>query len=90
MRAGVTAYKNTGLITNTRYYYRVRAYNASGNSSYSNSANATPPPVPAAPSGLKATAMSKTGINLLWVDKSSKEEGFKISGKRAKVAPMPG
>ncbi len=34
--ANVTAYANTGLARNTLYYYRVHAYNANGNSSYSN------------------------------------------------------
>lgn len=35
-----TSYAPTGLACNTRYYYRVRAYNASSNSGYSNIANA--------------------------------------------------
>src|SRR5439155_8020185 len=32
----VTAYANTGLTAGTGYNYRVRAYNAVGNSGYSN------------------------------------------------------
>ena len=39
--ANVTSYQNTGLTASTTYYYRVRAYNASGNSGYSNTASAT-------------------------------------------------
>lgn len=39
--ANVTSYDNTGLNASTTYYYRVRAYNSSGNSGYSNEANAT-------------------------------------------------
>jgi hypothetical protein len=38
--ANATTYQDTGLASNRRYYYRVRAYNASGNSAYSNTANA--------------------------------------------------
>ncbi len=36
----VTAYSSAGLQNNTRYYFRVRAYNALGFSVYSNTANA--------------------------------------------------
>jgi len=39
--ANVTAYSNTGLSTNTTYYYRVKAYNGAGDSGYSNEASAT-------------------------------------------------
>jgi titin len=34
--ANVTTFSNTGLSRNTRYRYRVRAFNAVGNSGYSN------------------------------------------------------
>jgi hypothetical protein len=36
----VKTYQNTGLQRNTRCYYRVRAYNAAGDSAYSNTASA--------------------------------------------------
>ncbi len=39
--AGVTTYPNTGLTASTLYRYRVRAYNGTGNSGYSNTAEAT-------------------------------------------------
>ena len=41
--ADITAYNNTGLsiIANTIYYYRIRAYNAFGDSIYSNEASVT-------------------------------------------------
>jgi hypothetical protein len=45
--ANVTTFVNTGLAAATKYYYRVRAENANGNSAYSNTAGAytreTPP-----------------------------------------------
>jgi PKD repeat protein len=39
----VKAYSNTGLKKNTSYRYRVRAFNAAGNSAYSNIANGKTP-----------------------------------------------
>jgi len=39
----VSTYSNTGLKRNTSYSYRVRAYNSSGNSAYSNTATAKTP-----------------------------------------------
>ena len=41
--ANVTSFNNTGLARNTRYRYRVRAFNAVGNSGYSNIAKAKTP-----------------------------------------------
>jgi Fibronectin type III domain len=38
--ANVLSYSATGLQSNTRYYFRVRATNSAGNSAYSNTANA--------------------------------------------------
>jgi len=38
--ANVTSYPDTGLTNNTFYRYRVRAFNGSGNSAYSNIAKA--------------------------------------------------
>jgi hypothetical protein len=77
--ANITTYSNTGLTCGTTYYYRVRAYNAGGDSGYSNTANgATVACAPVAPSGLTATQVSQTQINLAWTDNSSNENGFKI------------
>ncbi len=39
--SNVTSYSDTGLSASTTYFYRVRAFNGSGNSAYSNTANAT-------------------------------------------------
>jgi len=42
--ANVTSFSDTGLARNTRYRYRVRAFNAAGNSAYSNIADARTAP----------------------------------------------
>lgn len=42
----VTGYNDTSLTGGTTYTYRLRAYNANGNSAYSNSAEATTSPLP--------------------------------------------
>lgn len=55
----VTTYTDTGLAFATSYCYRVRAFNAAGNSGYSNEACATTTanPLPTAPSGLTVTPL---------------------------------
>jgi fibronectin type 3 domain-containing protein len=76
--ANVTTYSDTGRNASTTYYYRVAAHNSGGDSSQSNTASATTFPPPPAPSGLSATAVSGTQINLSWTDNSTDEDGFKI------------
>jgi hypothetical protein len=39
--ANATTFDNTGLVRKTTYRYRVRAFNASGSSAYSNIVNGT-------------------------------------------------
>jgi hypothetical protein len=79
--ANVIIYSDTGLTASTGYTYRVSAYNAAGNSDYSNSASAVTQAaavVPAAPTNLVATAVSKSQINLTWTDNAGNEDGFRI------------
>ena len=79
--SNAVSYSATGLSASTTYFYRVASFNDAGNSQYSNTANATTSPAPpalTAPSGLTATAVSRTQINLSWVDNSGNETGFKI------------
>jgi hypothetical protein len=77
--ANVTTYNNVGLSEATTYYYRVRAYNASGNSTYSSEVSYLT--FPAALSGLSASASSTSQIDLSWTDNSGGETGFKIERK---------
>jgi titin len=77
--AGVVSYSNTGLTSGATYIYRVRAFNAGGNSAYSNTSSATTSvTAPAAPLNLSASTLSSTRIDLTWTDNSNNEDGFKI------------
>jgi len=71
--ANITGYANTDVTDGATYTYRVRAYKAAINSAYSNTVS-----LPARPTGLTATAVSKSQINLQWTDNSTNETGFKI------------
>jgi hypothetical protein len=81
--ANATSYTNTGLTPDTTYSYRVRAYNAVGNSAYSNCASAKTAlsGTPKAPTNLKATSTSASQIKLTWKDNSTDETSFKIYRK---------
>lgn len=63
--ANSTSYADTNRACSTLYYYRVRSYNASGDSAYSNTANATTTAVPPVPAGLSATA-GNARVDLSW------------------------
>ncbi len=78
-----TSYTNTWLSGDTKYYYRVRAYNTAGNSLYSNEVSATTGSIPDLPSDLTATVISNSKIELNWQDNSSNETGFKIERKKS-------
>jgi titin len=86
--AGVETYSSTGLNPNTEYFYRVRAFSSLGaNSAYSNVDSATTlPNPPAAPSGLTATAVSNSQIDLIWADNASNEDSFKVERKLTSAA----
>ena len=77
----VTTYSAGSLPAATQYFFRVRAYNTGGNSSYTNTANATTlpiPRVPKLPSDLLAKTVSNSQIDLSWTDNASNEDGFII------------
>ena len=77
--ANTTTYTVTGLTPNTSYRFRLRAYNALGESPNSAASTAvTTTYLPAAPSALTATVISNYQINLAWTDNSTNESGFKI------------
>jgi fibronectin type 3 domain-containing protein len=77
--AGVTTFSNTGLGVSTRYFYRVRAFNANGNSAYSGEASALT--FMNGPANLAATAVSSSQINLTWTEAVINETGFEVERK---------
>jgi alpha-tubulin suppressor-like RCC1 family protein len=80
----VRLYSNTNLTPNINYYYRVKAYNISGESALSNEENATPTLF--APTSLIVTVISTTRIGLVWNDNSIDETGFNIERKIGEVS----
>ena len=68
-----TSYSVKGLTASTAYTFTVIAVSSAGSSPASNSASATTqaPPPPNAPSGLSATAISSSQINLGWTASST-------------------
>lgn len=76
--SGIEAYEDTGLDSNTTYYYRVRATNNAGNSSYTSEANDTTDPDLDAPSDLAANAISTSRIDLTWTDTASDETSWEV------------
>ena len=77
--ANETMYSDTGLTPQTTYYYRVRAYNAAGNSSYSNTDSGyTFQAPPAAPIDFDIVVLSTSSVKLTWTDVATDETGFVI------------
>jgi LmbE family N-acetylglucosaminyl deacetylase len=78
--ANITSFASTGLNTATRYWYRVQAFNPTGNSPYTNASSATTlqSPPPSAPTNLALQPASMSEIDLTWVDNSADESGFSI------------
>jgi hypothetical protein len=78
--ANVTDASDAGLGAGAQYCYEVRALGGgtAPPSGFSNSACATAPAPPAAPSGLAATPTASTAVGLGWTDNSPDEQGFEI------------
>lgn len=76
---GDVSFTDAGLSAGSTYFYRVSAYNTQGQSVPSIWAQAsTLTTTLAAPTGLAATAVSATQINLTWADNSTDETGFRV------------
>ena len=71
------SFSDVSTVANTTYRYRVRASNAAGSSGYSAIVELDTD-LPAAPTGLTATTVSATRIDLTWADASDNEESFRV------------
>ncbi len=81
-------YIDASIGSMTSAYYRVRAVNSAGNSSYSNVATViTYVAKPATPIGLIAAAASASQVNLTWTDASNNETGFKLEQSAVAIGP---
>jgi Purple acid Phosphatase, N-terminal domain len=86
--SNVSSYSDTGCAANTTYFYVVRAKNNNGASANSNEAIATTPQIPpVAPSGLAASAISASQINLTWADNSTNENNFVVARSASSGGP---
>jgi chitodextrinase len=84
-----TSYTDTGLSASAQYCYTVAAYDNAANTSAQSaqSCATTLATIPAAPSGLTATAVATNQINPSWTDNSNNETGFKVERAPASSGP---
>jgi fibronectin type 3 domain-containing protein len=75
--ANVSSFPSTGLTSSTTYRYRVIAFNITATAVSNIAAATTTAKIPAAPSGLTATA-GMGQISLAWTDNSFDETGFRV------------
>jgi hypothetical protein len=80
LAANISEYQDASSVsTETRYYYRIYAYNATGTSAY-DSLTIVIPEAPAAPS---ATTVNATSITVKWTDKSKYETNYVVERKKS-------
>lgn len=77
----LTSYASTGLVADTEYCYRVRAYNAEGDSAYTNESCATTLPTTSSPLGAPSDLLAVENgsqVDLSWTDNATAEVGFEV------------
>ena len=77
--ADSVGYVDTTVVAGNLYEYRVAATNAVGTSDYSNTAQVDmTAAAPTAPSGLNASVVSATQVDLAWADNATTETGYVV------------
>lgn len=78
--AGTTSWAHTGLSAGAAFDYEVRACNGAGCSTWSNTLQGqTTAPLPAAPTSLRAGAVTENSIEIAWTDNATNETRFEIA-----------
>lgn len=80
LTANTTSYRDVSAACGLTAYYRVVAYNVSGEGISGNSSGINPCNVQS-PTGLSGTVASMARINLTWTDNAVNETGFKVERK---------
>jgi hypothetical protein len=71
-----TTYLDASIAPGNNYEYRVKAINTYGESDYSSTVNLTALPAPEVPTGLTATQLTTTEVEINWTDNSDNEDNF--------------
>ena len=79
--ADVMTYTDMDVTTGRGYTYRVQACNSIGCSAWTTGDQIINETLPAAPSGLTATALSSTLVRVSWADNSTNEAAFQLQAK---------
>ncbi len=81
--ANATSFVDTTAAPGDRYYYRIRATNATTLSRWSSTVSLTAPGKPAAPTNLRVASKNTNRINLAWNDNANNETGFYLQRSTA-------
>ena len=78
--ANITGFSDDGLLPGTFYHHRVRAFNDTESSAFSNAVLAATLGIEP-PTSLRTRGVSNSHIGLAWQDNSSNETGFRVQRK---------
>jgi hypothetical protein len=86
--ASATSFVDSGLTAGTTYFYRVRAFNAVGDSPNSNTASVTTPTLPAAVSNLRVTKVTFNEVDLSWTNNATNATSIQVFRKQGGNNPI--